>query len=615
MATKEAKIRITATDKTKAAIKSAQNNLRSLQRIANSVAPAIAGIISVKIGGSILKLASDAQEAKSKFDAVFGSQADGIRAQIKSLSDVIPLATHEFEAMTAEIQDLLVPLGFASESASGLSVDITKLAADLASFNNLPIAEALERIRSGLVGQYEPLLKFGVALNANTVKAQAFAMGIGDGKRQLTASERAIVSYKMILDSTRAAQGDAAVTAGSLANQWKFAQANAKNLGVEVGEKLLPSFTSLLNNANSLKDGISGVGQAVVYLLKGFATLLNVGQSVFMMFSAGVIEAVALGRALYEIATTAIAPLVTGLEALGASAAAAFESLKNPFGDSAKFARESAAEYLKAFKDSITGMPAAMMETLSELDQQNAITWDSLVENLKANMIDLKSLWSDFSPENDEGFAQWAAAERDAAIASYDEAFQAIFAKWKEMNDKMKSTSETTGTMIDDVAKGITSMGNALENGLVNAAKNGKAAFGDMAQFILAEIQRILIRSLVLRPLFGFIGGMIGDNPVGNAFSNSFGGGKAGGGMVGAGRSYMVGERGPEMVTMGSNGYITPNDKLGGGPVFNVDMRGASVEAVARLEQFVGKLNGSIERRALAAVGDARSRQPAFLMR
>jgi hypothetical protein len=140
---------------------------------------------------------------------------------------------------------------------------------------------------------------------------------------------------------------------------------------------------------------------------------------------------------------------------------------------------------------------------------------------------------------------------------------------------------------MDDAASAVTGLGYALEDGLVNAAKNGKAAFGDMAQFILAEIQRILIRSLILRPLFGAIGGFIGDNPVGNAFSGSFGGGKAGGGMVSAGKTYMVGERGPEMVTMGGNGFVTPNHKMGGGNTFNVDMRGASVEAVARLERFV----------------------------
>lgn len=36
------------------------------------------------------------------------------------------------------------------------------------------------------------------------------------------------------------------------------------------------------------------------------------------------------------------------------------------------------------------------------------------------------------------------------------------------------------------------------------------------------------------------------------------------GGQVTAGTTYLVGERGPEMVTMGANGYVTPNDKLGG---------------------------------------------------
>lgn len=36
------------------------------------------------------------------------------------------------------------------------------------------------------------------------------------------------------------------------------------------------------------------------------------------------------------------------------------------------------------------------------------------------------------------------------------------------------------------------------------------------------------------------------------------------GGQVTAGTTYLVGERGPELVTMGANGYVTPNDKLQG---------------------------------------------------
>jgi len=43
-----------------------------------------------------------------------------------------------------------------------------------------------------------------------------------------------------------------------------------------------------------------------------------------------------------------------------------------------------------------------------------------------------------------------------------------------------------------------------------------------------------------------------------------YSGGRASGGSVSAGGSYLVGERGPEMLTMGSDGYVTPNNKLGG---------------------------------------------------
>lgn len=46
--------------------------------------------------------------------------------------------------------------------------------------------------------------------------------------------------------------------------------------------------------------------------------------------------------------------------------------------------------------------------------------------------------------------------------------------------------------------------------------------------------------------------------------ANNWGGKRASGGPVYAGQSYLVGERGPEVVTMGGSGYVTPNHALGG---------------------------------------------------
>jgi hypothetical protein len=52
---------------------------------------------------------------------------------------------------------------------------------------------------------------------------------------------------------------------------------------------------------------------------------------------------------------------------------------------------------------------------------------------------------------------------------------------------------------------------------------------------------------------------------VGALVGGIFGGHRALGGPVSGGRSYVVGESGPEVITMGGAGSVTPNNRLGGG--------------------------------------------------
>jgi len=189
-----------------------------------------------------------------------------------------------------------------------------------------------------------------------------------------------------------------------------------------------------------------------------------------------------------------------------------------------------------------------------------------------------------------------------------------------DMEQAMEGLKDNTVGNLTMMSQAADIFATGLENGLVNAAAQGKSAFGDMAQFILAELQRMLIRAMLFQAFTG-LGGAIGGQFGGKvqAFGQRFGntpvsGGRAAGGPVMGGRSYMVGERGPEIVTMGANGFVTPNHKLGG-PTFNVDMRGASLEAVQRLEQIVMQVNGSIEQRSVAAVQDRFSRAPSYMRR
>ena len=80
------------------------------------------------------------------------------------------------------------------------------------------------------------------------------------------------------------------------------------------------------------------------------------------------------------------------------------------------------------------------------------------------------------------------------------------------------------------------------------------------------------------------------------------------GGPVIAGHPYIVGEAGPELIVSGASGTVIPNHALGGGGGINItaDLRGASVDAVQRLEAFVRDIDANLEQRAIGAVGSAR---------
>lgn len=71
------------------------------------------------------------------------------------------------------------------------------------------------------------------------------------------------------------------------------------------------------------------------------------------------------------------------------------------------------------------------------------------------------------------------------------------------------------------------------------------------------------------------IGTAIKESPVGKALTKAFDGFRAGGGPVRQGRSYVVGEAGPELFTANTSGAISPSGSFGGGGGVNITINGA----------------------------------------
>ncbi len=106
----------------------------------------------------------------------------------------------------------------------------------------------------------------------------------------------------------------------------------------------------------------------------------------------------------------------------------------------------------------------------------------------------------------------------------------------------------------------------SLEDGLVDivtGASTVQDAFKKMANAIIADLARIAIRQAITGPLAGALGGALGEG--GGGLGAIFGGARAEGGPVTAGRAYVVGEKRPELFVPNRSGMILPKVPGAGG--------------------------------------------------
>jgi hypothetical protein len=80
--------------------------------------------------------------------------------------------------------------------------------------------------------------------------------------------------------------------------------------------------------------------------------------------------------------------------------------------------------------------------------------------------------------------------------------------------------------------------------------------------------------------------------------------GREKGGLIASGKSYLVGEAGPEIITAGSNGYVTPNNMLGGSDSVTVNFNITATDAASfdellqqRRDTIVGVINQALNER------------------
>jgi chromosome segregation ATPase len=192
--------------------------------------------------GFAIKAASDLNETTSKTTVVFGQASGEVLEFGRNASKSIGQSNNAALAAASGFGNLFKSIGLTDQVSAKYSVQLTKLAGDLASFQNTSPEEAVQALSSALVGEAEPIRRYGVLLDDASLKQAALDQGLGDyTKGTLPPAIRAQAAFGLIMKQTTTAQGDFARTSKGLANQSRILRAELEDQAAAIGTKLLPA--------------------------------------------------------------------------------------------------------------------------------------------------------------------------------------------------------------------------------------------------------------------------------------------------------------------------------------------------------------------------------------
>ena len=275
--------------------KKAEKSFKGVQRAIKKTAISIAGLAtgaiglfaSLKAGRAIVgaglgfvDAASDAEESLSKFNVVFGKEARRVEGHIDGMAASAQRSRFEIIKFTGNLQDMFVPLGFVRDEAADLSLAMTQLAIDVASFSNRADADVVRDFTGAFSGSLETVKKYGVVINQAKIRSQALVSGLIELGDELDDVSKTMAIAKLIFKGTSDAQGDAARTAGSWANTMKSLEATVEKIRVEIGAFVRDELLLLINSfgtaeeiGKKLTNAFALVGVATVGIARVLAAL------------------------------------------------------------------------------------------------------------------------------------------------------------------------------------------------------------------------------------------------------------------------------------------------------------------------------------------------------
>lgn len=229
------------------------------QLSAKVTAPIVAGF------GLAVNAASDYEENLNKLQVAFGDYAEEVQAFTDNAQIDYGLSMKDASESASAFGALAKGIGLSEESAANMSVELTKLSADLGSYFNTDIETAAGALEGIFTGNATALKKFGVVMT--DVNLKEFAQELGITAKQyakLGSEDKTMLRFQYVMAQTADAQGDFARTNDGVANATKSMNAAISDLATVIGEQIVPMIVPLIQKVTEIISKLSQLDETTL---------------------------------------------------------------------------------------------------------------------------------------------------------------------------------------------------------------------------------------------------------------------------------------------------------------------------------------------------------------
>lgn len=211
--------------------------------------------------GVSIKAFSDLQETLNKVDVSFGKSSNEVKKWSETSIQKMGLAQQSALDAASLFGDMGTGMGQNQKDAAKMSMGLTQLGADMASFKNVSIDRAQTALAGVYTGETEALKSLGIVMTETNLQEYAASKGITKKLSAMSQAEKVQLRYNFVMDASKNAQGDFARTSDSIANKTRTAKEKTKQLSAELGGKLAPIYNKLLEVGTKIIDWFSNLSK------------------------------------------------------------------------------------------------------------------------------------------------------------------------------------------------------------------------------------------------------------------------------------------------------------------------------------------------------------------